>query len=620
MDERSASFQGDPRKWLALAVLLLAQMMLILDTAIVNVAVPSAQADLQIAPADVQWVVTAYLLPFGGLLLLGGRVADYLGRKRVFCVAILGFAIASGMGGAADSQEVLFAARALQGLFAAAAAPALLSMLTLGFPRGPDRTRAFSLYGGVSAAGGAFGLVIGGLLTEYLSWRWSLLINLPLSAIVVAGAIPLLRESRAAGKPRYDVAGGLLATLGLLCMIYAIANAPEEGWGAASTLTILGAGVALLVAFLVWETKAAYPLLPLGILTDRTRGGGFLALATVYAPGSGMTLLMLIFIQGPLGEGALAAGLYFAPIPAAAIFGATLSSQLLPRVSPRLILGVGTLFTAVGLLSLTRVGVDATFAADLLPGFALFGLGSSVMFVAGNAIALSGVSDEDSGLASGVVNAVQQVGAALGVAILSAIAANAAASHLAENGPASAAQALAEGNDLAFLVGTAMVVAGGIAAALMMASDDPIIARASEPAAPEPAQPTHPAPAATATPALRGTAGAAVSQVQAAPPPPADPWVPMTARLAKRHPAANGSERAAARPWPRSAPARAETPTGNGSSAEAGTRSSEELVLLLLSAGRDVASGTLRAGEGAAGRAIVVSRRAGRRVIRRISA
>ena len=482
-EERSASFAEDPRKWLALAVLLLAQMMLILDTAIVNVAVPSAQADLQIAPADVQWVVTAYLLPFGGLLLLGGRVADYLGRKRVFCVAILGFAIASGMGGAADSQEVLFAARALQGLFAAAAAPALLSMLTLGFPRGPDRTRAFSLYGGVSAAGGAFGLVIGGLLTEYLSWRWSLLINLPLSAIVVAGAIPLLRESRAAGKPRYDVAGGVLATLGLLCMIYAIANAPEEGWGAASTLTILGAGVALLTAFLVWETKAAYPLLPLGILTDRTRGGGFLALATVYAPGSGMTLLMLIFIQGPLGEGALTAGLYFAPIPAAAIFGATLSSQLLPRVSPRLILGVGTLFTAVGLLSLTRVGVNATFAADLLPGFALFGLGSSVMFVAGNAIALSGVSDEDSGLASGVVNAVQQVGAALGVAILSAIAANAAASYLADNGPASAAQALAEGNDLAFLVGTAMVVAGGIAAALMMASDDPIIARVSEPAA-----------------------------------------------------------------------------------------------------------------------------------------
>ncbi len=417
----AASFEGDPRKWWALAVLLLAQVMIILDIAIVNVAVPSAQAELHIAPADVQWVVTAYLLPFGGLLLLGGRVADYAGRKRVFCFATVGFAIASAVGGAAGTEAVLFAARAFQGLFAAAMAPALLSMITLGFPSGPDRTRALSLFGGVSAAGGALGLVIGGLLTEYISWRWSLLINVPISMIVVAAAIPLLRESRAAGRPRYDVGGAMLGTLGLLGLIYGIANAAEEGWGASATVVPIAVGVAALVAFLAWESRAMNPLLPLEILLDRTRAGGLLTMAVIYGPPTGMTLLILVFLQGPLGEGALSAGLHFLPIPAFAIVGALASMRLLPVAPPRAIIAAGALLAGVGMVALSRVGLDSSFARDMLPAFALIGLGTSIMFVAGNAISLSGIPDGDTGLASAVINAMQQVGAALGVAILSTV-------------------------------------------------------------------------------------------------------------------------------------------------------------------------------------------------------
>lgn len=473
---RAASFEGDPRKWWALAVLLLAQVMIILDIAIVNVAIPSAQADLQIAPDDIQWVVTAYLLPFGGLLLLGGRIADYSGRKRVFCIAAVGFAISSAIGGAAESAGVLFAARACQGFFAAAMAPSLLSMITLGFPRGQDRTRAFSLFGGVSAAGGALGLVLGGLLTEYMSWRWSLLINVPISAIVVAGAIPFLRESRAAGSPRYDLVGAILGTLGLLGIIYGISNASTDGWGATSTLGPLIAGVVVVAIFLVWEAHVRHPLLPLGILLDRTRGGGFLTFAYLYGPGTAMTLLILVFLQGPLGEGALSAGLHFTPIPLAAIFGALISMRLLPRVPARVLIAAGAVIAAIGLLSLTRIDVDATFAEDMLPGFALYGLGSSVLFVAANAIALKGVPDGDTGLASAVINAMQQVGAALGVAILTTVASSRTNDYVAENGPASLPQAIVEGNETAFVLGALIMLGAGLVSALLIRGGERAVA------------------------------------------------------------------------------------------------------------------------------------------------
>jgi EmrB/QacA subfamily drug resistance transporter len=462
------SHANDPRKWWALSVLLLAQLMIILDIAIVNIAVPSAQADLHIAPSHVQWVVTAYLLPFGSLLLLGGRIADYTGRKRAFCIAAVGFAVASAFGGAATTEGVLFGARAFQGLFAAAMAPALLSMLTLGFPRGPDRSRALSLFGGVSAAGGALGVVIGGLLTEYLSWRWSLLINVPLSGLVVVGAIPLLRESRAGATPHYDAGGAALATAGLLAIIYGIANVGQNGWGDALTVGPLVAGLAVLAAFVAWESTTTHPLLPLAILRDRTRGGAFLTCAISYGPPTALMLLTLIFLQGPLRESPLSAGLHFLPIPIFAIAGALASRWLLTLVRPRTLLLAGFTSLAAGMLAMTRVGLDASFVRDMVPAFALLGLGASVLFVTANTLALSGIPDDDSGLASAVINTMQQVGAAVGVAILSSVASQASADYLLGHGPASAPQALVHGNNRAFVIGAALMLAVGIIAAWLV--------------------------------------------------------------------------------------------------------------------------------------------------------
>lgn len=466
------SHAEDPRKWWALGVLLLAQVMIILEIAIVNIAVPAAQADLHIAPTHVQWVVTAYLLPFGGLLLLGGRIADYTGRKRTFCIATAGFAIASAIGGGAGTEAVLFAARAFQGVFAAAMAPALLSILTIGFPQDPDRTRAFSMLGGVSAAGGAFGLVLGGLLTEYLSWRWSLLINVPISVLVIGGALPLLRESRAPTAPNLDGAGAVLATAGLVELIYGIANVAQHGWGSTFTILPATAGTLTLGAFLWWETRAADPLLPLAIMRNRRRGGAFLALAGIYGPGTGLILLMLVFLQGPLHEGALTAGLHFLPIPAASALAVAAGMRLPATVSPRRRIIGGTLLAAAGMLAATRVGPHATFVGDMVPAFALFGFGSAMLFVTGNALALSDLPDDDTALTGAVLNTVQQVGAAIGVAVLSSIATRSSTTYLHQHGPAALPQAIVHGNQRAFALGALIMLAAGLLAALLADDED----------------------------------------------------------------------------------------------------------------------------------------------------
>lgn len=462
------SLAHDPRKWWALAVLLLAQVMIILDIAIVNVALPSAQAELHIARSDVQWIVTSYLLPFGGLLLLGGRVADYAGRKRIFVVATVGFAGASAAGGLAQAAGVLFAARAAQGLFAAAMAPSLLSMLTLGFPDGHDRTRAFALFGGVSAAGGAVGLVLGGLLTEYLSWRWSLLINVPLALLVAVAASGLLRDSRAPGPRRYDVAGAILGTVALLGIIYGIATAADHGWGATATVLSLAAGTSMLAIFAAWEASTSHPLMPLALVRDRTRVGGFLSFFVVYGPPTGMTLLVLIFLQGPRHEPALTAGLHFLPVPAFAVVGALCSMRLLETMSPRTLVAAGSLVATAGMAAFVRVGLDARFVQDIVPGLALTGLGASIVFIASNAMVLRDVPEGDTGVASGVINTIQQVGAAVGVAVLSTVAAQSTSAYLASHGRAGAGQAVVHGNQTAFVVAAVLMLAVGVVAAALI--------------------------------------------------------------------------------------------------------------------------------------------------------
>jgi MFS family permease len=468
-DDLSApgSLGHDSRRWWALTVLLLAQLMIILDIVIVNVALPAAQRTLHIPPASVQWIVTAYLLPFGGLLLLGGRIADYTGRRRAFLICTVGFALASATGGAAQSEAMLFASRALQGLFAAAMAPALLSMLTLGFPSGRDRNIAFSLYTVVGASGGALGFILGGLLTQYLSWRWCLLINVPLSLLVLAAG-GLLRESRATETHRYDVPGAVSATLGLLGLIYGISDAAAHGWGAARTLGPIIGGIAVLAGFLVWEGRAVNPLLPLALLRNRARGAGLLAISCVFGPPAGMLLVLLVFLEGPRRDSPLAAGLSFLPAPICAAIAAAIVLPLLGRVPWRALLAAGFALVAGGLLLATRFDVASSYTTGLVPVMALFGAGPAVLFLAGNTIALADAPADDSGVVGATINTVQQVSAALGASILATVAASTERHYLLQHGPASLPQALTHGDRVAFLVGGALTLAIGVACTLTM--------------------------------------------------------------------------------------------------------------------------------------------------------
>ncbi len=303
----------DPRRWMALAVIAVAQLMIILDATIVNIALPSAQRELGISTADRQWVVTAYTLAFGGLLLLGGRIADYNGRKRTFIIGLLGFAFASGLGGLAPTAGLLFAARGLQGAFAALLAPAALSLITVTFVAPKERARAFGVFGAISGGGAALGLILGGFLTEYFSWRWCLGVNVPIALITAVAAVPFVHESKAPGDTRYDIPGAVLSTLGLVSLVYGFTEAAKpknaaatgisavNGWTATPTLFFLSLAVILLVAFVVWEMRTTNPLLPMRIVLDRNRGGSYLTFLFVGAGLFAMFLFLTYYFQINLG-------------------------------------------------------------------------------------------------------------------------------------------------------------------------------------------------------------------------------------------------------------------------------------------------------------------------------
>ena len=339
--------EPDPGRWWALVVLAAAQLMIILDASIVNIALPSAQEELGISNADRQWMVTAYTLAFGALLLLGGRIADYTGRKRTFIIGLIGFAGASAIGGLAPNQELLFAARALQGAFAALMAPASLSIVTVTFTEPKERAKAFGVFGALAGGGAAIGLIVGGLLTEYASWRWCLGVNVPVALIVAAAAVPLVRESKAHGDTRYDVPGVLLATVGLFSLVYGFTEAARlknpddprstavQGWGHPSTLTFLIVAVVLLVAFVLWERRASNPMLPLRVVLDRNRGGSFLVFLLMGAGLFAMFLFLTYYFQVNLGYTPLEAGFAFLPFSLGIIVTAGFVSQLLPRVGPQ---------------------------------------------------------------------------------------------------------------------------------------------------------------------------------------------------------------------------------------------------------------------------------------------
>lgn len=444
-------------RWLALTVIGIAQLMIVLDASIVNIAIPQAQAALDISNANRQWVLTSYTLAFGGLLLLGGRIADYVGRKRTFLIGLLGFAAASALGGAAQSASWLFGARALQGVFAALLAPAVLSLITTTFTEPRERAKAFAVYSAISGAGAAIGLIAGGALTEYASWRWTLLVNTPIALLVAAAAVPLLKDSRAEGNRSYDVPGAILATGGLVALVYGFTEASTDSWTGGATLSFIGLGIALLVAFTVWETRAVNPMLPLRIVLDRNRGGSFLAFLFATLGMFAVFLFLSYYFQNALGYGAMKAGFAFLPFPLGVITSATIASRTLPLLGPRVLATTGFSMSTVGLLWLTQLSVDASYLTHVVPAELLLSLGMGQVFVSLSSTALLGVPNDDAGVASALVNTMQQIGGSLGVAFLNTVATTATVRYAADHGGPSPAAAT-HGFTIAFAVAAGFFV------------------------------------------------------------------------------------------------------------------------------------------------------------------
>lgn len=454
----------DPRRWLALAVVVCAQLMIVIDSFIVNIALPSAQSDLRFSTADRQWVLTAYSLTFGGLLLLGGRIADRFGRKKVFTIGLIGFAAASALGGAAPDAATLFGARALQGAFAALLAPAALSIITTTFTEPRERARAFGVYGAVAGGGAAIGLILGGVLTQYASWRWCLLINTPIAVVTALAARRVIRESRGSGRTRFDIPGALLITLGLGGTVFGFAEASTDGWSSPQTLTGIIGGLVGIGAFVVTQTRSTHPLLPLRVVLDRDRAGSFLV---AFLSGAGlfaMFLFLTFYFQQTLQYSPIRAGIAFIPFCLGLVASAGVCSQLLPRTGPKIPMVVGLVVAGAGLVYLTRIGADPSWWAHVLPGELLISIGFGQAFVPLASTALIGVHDDDAGVASALVNSTQQIGGSVGIALLSTVAAGATTRYLTRHGPGAAVAATLSGYHHAFLWG-----AGGLALAALAA-------------------------------------------------------------------------------------------------------------------------------------------------------
>ncbi|MFC5720646.1 MFS transporter [Streptomyces gamaensis] len=420
----------DPHRWKALIFIGLAQLMVVLDTTIVNIALPSAQRDLGISDGNRQWVITAYTLAFGSLLLFGGRIADLAGRRRAFVTGLIGFAAASAVAGASVNSGMLLGARAAQGVFGALLAPAALSLLAVTFTEAGERAKAFGIYGAISGGGGAVGLILGGVFTEYLSWRWALYVNIPFAAAAVAGAVTVVREPRSARNgARLDVPGVVLATAGLLCLVYGFTRAETDGWSAPGTLVLFGAAVVLLAAFAAVESRAQVPLLPLRVVTERNRGGVYLSLGLAVIGMFGLFLFLTYYLQVIKGFTPMATGFAFLPMIAGMVTGSTqIAPRLMTRVPPRLLMGPGFVVSGLGVLLLTRITVDSPYPTVVLPAQVLLGLGMGTAFMPAMSLATHSVRPEDAGVASAMVSTSQQVGGSIGTALLNTVAASATTS------------------------------------------------------------------------------------------------------------------------------------------------------------------------------------------------
>ncbi len=460
---------SDRRKWLALALLCAVQFMVVLDIAIVNVALPSIKVDLGFSQENLQWVISAYALVFGGFLLLGGRAADLLGRRRIFLVGVVVFTLASLFAGLAWSEASLIGARSLQGLGAAIISPAALSILSTTFAEGRERNIALGAWGAVGGFGAAAGVLLGGVLTDALSWEWIFFVNVPVGATAFVLAPLLLRESRDASVRRFDVPGAVFVTAGLSALVYAITRAGQDGWLAAPTLGFFAASLALLAAFVVWERRHEEPLMRLGIFQIRTVAGanvaGFILGTALFA----MFLMLTLYMQQVLGYSAMKTGVAYLAVAGTAIFTSAIAAQLVTRVGVKPVLVIGMTALTGGLVYFTQVSVGGSYLGDLLPGFLLIAVGIGFAFVPISIAALAGIQASEAGLASGLINTSQQIGGALGIAALSTIATSRTSDAIA--GGAGQTSALVTGFHGAFVAGV-IIAALGIVATLTLVRRD----------------------------------------------------------------------------------------------------------------------------------------------------
>jgi EmrB/QacA subfamily drug resistance transporter len=492
------------RRWLVLVVVAVAQLMVVLDSTIVNIALPSAQRALGFSNNDRQWVVTAYSLAFGSLLLVGGRLGDMYSRKRVFIAGLTGFAVCSAIGGAAVSFEMLVTARALQGAFGAILAPSALGTLVSTFQDPRERGRAFGVFGSVAAGGGGVGLILGGLLTQYLSWRYTLYVNLLFAAIAVAGALAYMHTSPPGIRPRMDWPGAVLAGAGLFLIVFGFSRAETAGWTGALTLGSLVLGLVLLAAFTAAERRSSHPLLPLRVILDRARGGSYIAVFLSGIAIFAVFLFLTYYLQEVKAYSPVTSGLAFLPLIGCILLSSNVSSiVILPRLGPRALITTGMVFGAGGMAYLTQLTVTSSYAGLVLPALLIMGLGFGMIFSPAINTATAGVQRQDSGVASALVNTMQQVGGSIGVSALSTIVATATASYLAAHhtGPLATAVADTHGYTVAFAVAAGIFGLGVIIAIVLLPSRRRLAAlRAAAAAAAEPAA-TAAAPAPAAAPA-----------------------------------------------------------------------------------------------------------------------
>lgn len=473
---RSPKESGGAKRWLALVVLSLAQLMVVLDATIVNIALPTAQLDLGFSDDGRQWVITGYALAFGSLLLLGGRLSDFFSRKKLFIIGLIGFALASAVGGAAQGFEALLLARVGQGIFGAILAPSALSLLSTTFTQPAERGRAFGVFGAISGAGGAIGLLLGGALTEYVSWRWCLYINLVIAAVAVAGALFFLRDAGRPTRGKLDTPGTLTAVAGLVGIVYGLGNAEANGWSDTKTLLPAIAGVVLLIAFVLIERRSSHPLLPLRVVLDRDRGA---ALLSVGISGAGMFAIFLFltyYLTTVLEFSPMQTGAAFLPMVAATMISSIVcGSALLPRTGPRPLVPVGAVLAAVGMVMLTTIGADTEYATGVMPALIVAGLGFGLIFGPVQNAATSGVESRDAGAASAMVNTMQQIGGSIGTAVFSSLSATAVSNYVAEHAgpvpdPALMVEASLSGYHTVFWVAAGIFAVGAVTAAVLFRS------------------------------------------------------------------------------------------------------------------------------------------------------